>query len=339
MIDVHAHFFPSSLTALADRQPVLEIDSAGDTGRIMRGDEIFREVRAPLWDVPARLAELDAAGIALQVVSPVPVTLLPGASPHADTAYLSTQNDLLSEAVSGSEAGGRLSAFGGVPLHDPETAAAEAERLASLPGMAGVEIGTRAGARELDDRALDPFFAAAEQHDLPVFIHPTHGATATRRGEHAYAFGLGMLTDTALAAAALVFGGVLDRFPRLRVALAHGCGSMPWAYPRLRYAHHASDGDVAARYDALLRRLWCDTLVFDPAHVPLLIERFGADHLLVGTDHPFYPTPLAELAAFPQTAHAAGRLTRDQADAIRDANPARFLGDRLDKLRQRTPTA
>lgn len=132
---------------------------------------------------------------------------------------------------------------------------------------------------------------------MPVFIHPAHQATATRRSGVPYEFGIGMLTDTALAGAALVYGGVLDRHPGLRVALAHGCGALPWVHPRLRYitehgaARAGTDGaaPAGAHLDDLLRSLWVDCLVFDPAHVPLLVERFGADHVLYGTDHPFLP--------------------------------------------------
>ena len=106
-----------------------------------------------------------------------------------------------------------------------------------------------------------------------------------------YEFGIGMLTDTALAAAALVYGGVLERHPGLRIALSHGCGSFPWVHPRLRYmaARLVDDPGLGPRLDELVRALWVDALVFDPANIGLLVERFGADHILYGTDHPFLP--------------------------------------------------
>ncbi len=113
-----------------------------------------------------------------------------------------------------------------------------------------------------------------------------------RRQGQPYEYAIGMHTDTALAAAALVFGGVLDRHPDLRIALSHGCGSFAWTYPRLRHMATMSDHSRSAAFDDAVRRLWADVLVFDPQHVALLVARFGADHLLYGTDHPFYPEGL-----------------------------------------------
>ena len=107
-------------------------------------------------------------------------------------------------------------------------------RLVSELGLAGVEIGAQIDGRELDDQCLVPLFDAAEELDCIVFVHPMGGGQGTlRRDGQPYDFGLGMLTDTALAAAALVFGGVLERHPKLRVVMAHGCGTFPWALPRL----------------------------------------------------------------------------------------------------------
>nr|WP_082538418.1 amidohydrolase family protein [Pseudonocardia sp. EC080610-09] len=136
-----------------------------------------------------------------------------------------------------------------------------------------------------------------------------------------------MHADTAAAAAALVLGGVLERHPRLRVALAHGCGSLPWTYSRLRYAVTSIAGTHAPEHlDALLARLWCDTLVFDPQHLALLAARFGAGHLLLGSDHPFYPSPLGELVGIAEQAEAAGALRPEAAVAVAERNAVEFLG-------------
>lgn len=320
LIDFHAHHFPTGLpdsgAEIGDHcVPRLVVD---DDPRIMLGDAVFRRVRAACFDVSSRVAELDAAGVDRQVISPVPITLVEPADPVVADRFLAAQNDGLAEAAEASA--GRLVALAGVPLQDPARAVVELNR-ASRQGMVGVEITACAADRELDDPDLDVFWRAASDLEVPVFVHPAHQRSAIRRSGQPIEFGLGMLTDTALAASALVFGGVLDRFPTLRVALAHGCGTFPWAYPRLRYMATLADAPAGPLLDRLVGRLWSDTLVFDPTLLPVLIDRFGADHLLFGTDHPFLPEgldgPRQVLERAGLTAEATGCL---------GPNAMRFLG-------------
>ncbi|MCE0763496.1 amidohydrolase family protein [Pseudonocardia kujensis] len=315
-VDVHAHFLPRGLQPSAESPlPRLELDTE-DTGRIMMGDSTFRRVHRPLWDVEARVARLDEAGLDVQVVSPVPITLT-----VQDAGYLHEQNILLADEVARSD--GRLLAFGAVPLWDTDAAVAEIEVLAATPGLVGIETGTTTDGLEFDAPELEPVLAAAQEHDLPLFVHPTGQDGAIRRRGAPYTFGIGMHTDTALVGAALVFGGVLEKFPRLRVALSHGCGSLPWTFPRMTYL---LDDAATAQADALLRRIWCDTLVFEPTHLAVLARSFGADHLLLGTDDPFYPSPLVELLGITKEAVAVGALSSQEAAAVETTNAWEFLG-------------
>jgi aminocarboxymuconate-semialdehyde decarboxylase len=219
----------------------------------------------------------------------VPITLVDWAPAAEADRFLAAQNDRLAEVAAGS--GGRFLALGAVPLQDTDLAVAEMLRLRHQLGMAGVEISAMVDGRELDDPSLDEFWAAAAAEQVPIFIHPAHQDSAIRRTGQPIEFGLGMLTDTALAVSALIYGGVLERHPGLRIALSHGCGTFPWVHPRMRYmaVMGSPDPDRGPQLDALLRSLWVDCLVFDPSHLGLLVERFGADHLMYGTDHPFLP--------------------------------------------------
>lgn len=287
-VDFHAHHFPVGLPDMAEltgdpRWPSLIVD---DDSRLMRGSSVFRRVKASCFDPEVRLRELDAANIDHQVISPVPITLVDWAPAHQAARFLAAQNDALAETARRSN--GRFIALGAVPLQDVELAIDEMARIRTELDMAGIEMPAMAAGQELDAPALDPFWAAAESEKVPLFIHPAHQQIAIRRQGQPYEFGIGMHTDTALAAAALVYGGVLDRHPDLRIALSHGCGSFAWTHPRLRYLA-ARDQDAASALDDLVRSLWVDGLVFDIAHIPLLVERFGADHILYGTDHPFLP--------------------------------------------------
>lgn len=328
-VDVHTHFFPTGLPDLAAttgdaRWPSLRVDADG-RGRIMRGDALFRPVAAPCFDVVARLGAMDAAAIDVHVLSPVPVTLTTWADAGAAAEWATRQNDALAAAAA--RAPDRFRWFGSVPLQDTDLAITELDRARTQLGMDGVEIGTTVAGRELDDPSLRPFFAAAAALDVPVFVHPLDGGGgAIRRTGVPYDFGLGMLTDTAMAAGALLFGGVLAELPTLRVGLAHGCGSFAWAYPRL--ARGASLGGTfdPGPTDALVRRLWVDSLVFDPAHLPVLVERFSADHVVLGSDFPFYPPAWGGPLDVIDGAVAAGLCTATQGAAMKAANGLRFLG-------------
>lgn len=336
MLDAHAHYFPADMAerdgSTGDpRWPSLVVadqDGPG-TGQIMLGPStVFRKVRSPLWDLEARLAELDANGVAMQVVSPTPILLTYWAEPRPALEFARAVNDSLAAQVAASA--GRLTGLASVPLQDGALAAEELRRAVGELGLAGVEIGTRGGDRELDDPGLAPFFDAAAELDAAIFVHPLDGGgNAIRRGGQPYDFGLGMLTDTAMAATALICGGVLDTRPDLRIGLSHGCGTLAWAAPRLKMGTALSaDPGRHDTFDELVARLWVDTLVFDPEHLRLLVHRFGAEHIMVGTDYPFIPGQIEGARAFIGQALERGALTGDQADAVLHANARAFVEKR-----------
>ena len=330
---MHTHYFPVAVEDFAattgdPRWPSLAINPDG-TARIMRGPDVFRPVAATCWDLTRRAEAMDAQGIDHHVLSPVPVMLTTWADPALAARYARIQNEAFAAAVA-SGPRGRFSWIGTVPLQDGDRAATELDYCVNNLGMTGVEIGSEVAGRELDDPSLAPFFAAAEALDVAVFIHPTDGAGAIRRGGVPYEFAIGMLTDTAMAVTALVFGGVLDAHPNLRVGLAHGCGTFPWAYPRIARGATLGSGatspdHVLAHADQLLRRLWVDTLVFDPSHVPLLIERFGVDHLMLGSDFPFYPPSFGHALDVIDASVACGHCTPAEGAGMCGANAEVFL--------------
>jgi aminocarboxymuconate-semialdehyde decarboxylase len=335
ILDVHTHFFPPGLPDFADetgdaRWPSLRLNNdAEQSATIMRGSTVFRPVNATCWNIDRRSEQLATTSIARQVLSPVPVTLTSWAEPKLAIDFLRAQNDAFAHAVA-STTTNTYEWMGAVPLQDPALAALELERGVRQLGMVGVEIGTEVGGVELDDVRFAEFFSAAEELDVPIFIHPTDGEHAIRRGGVPYEFALGMLTDTATAVTALVFGGVLDRHPKLRIGLSHGCGTFPFAYPRLVRGASLKPGaqppeEIRAHTDGLLRRLWADTLVFDPAHLPLLKERFGADHLMLGSDFPFYPSSFGDPVEMLHEAVRCSHCSDGERDNIFGPNATKFL--------------
>jgi aminocarboxymuconate-semialdehyde decarboxylase len=336
IIDVHAHFVPRGLPDLAaatgDRRwPVLLVD--GEHAAVSVDGVAVRRAGPSLHDVGARIRALDAAGVDRQVVSPVPVTLVDWARGEPAVRWCRALNDGLAAAVAGSR--GRLLGLGAVPLGPGADTVAdavrEAERVAEL-GLAGLELPTVAGGRELDDPQLYPLWDAVQRLGLALFVHPTDAHGAIRRTAAPYGFGIGMLADTAMAATALIFGGVLARFPGLRIALAHGCGALPWTYPRTRLTAGIGGADVAAA-DELLRRLWVDTLVFDPEHIRLLRHRFPVAQLMLGTDDPLVPGQLVEAQQVVREAARRGVLDDAECAGVLGGNAERFLaghtGDRV----------
>ncbi len=343
VVDVHTHVFPLGLEDFAiktgdSRWPSLRADDSGGgsggdaksgNARIMRGPEVFRPVDRRCYDLEARLADMDRVGVDVQVLSPVPVTLCTWADPATASQFTRAQNQAIADMVRTSSAPQRFRWMGGVTLQDARAAVADLEHGLAL-GMCAVEIGTEVGGRELDDPALFPFWDAVQQLDVAVFVHPTAGESAIRRRGQPYEFALGMLTDTATAATALVFGGVLDAFADLRVGLAHGCGTFPLALPRLVRGSTLGSGrsasDATTHINKLVSRLWADTLVFDPAHIPLLMDRFGAEHLMLGSDVPFYPADWGEPTTMLRDAVSAGLCTDAQCRGMLGTNALRFIG-------------
>jgi aminocarboxymuconate-semialdehyde decarboxylase len=323
VVDFHTHYMPEDLMDLAARTgdhrwPRLEVRTA-EAGDIMCGPDRFRRVRRPCWDVEARIAAMDADRVSTQVISPVPIALTYWAEPKLADEFARQQNDLLADAASRSR--GRIVALGTVALQDVDLALAEMARAVDELGLAGLELGTRVGDDELDSPRLRPFFAEAARRRLPLFLHPTDGAGATRCAAPVAAFGIGMMADTAIAAYSLVHGGVLAELPDLRICLSHGGGGYAWSHARLRYLAAAMEGargsQRSAELDQLAGLLWADALVFDPTQLAVSASVVGRDHLLLGSDYPFVD--------FDCAVAAIDREGRDSSAGVRGANAAAFL--------------
>ena len=321
LIDLHTHAIPPSLPDLEavsrwGQWPSVE-QTAEDAARILVGGRAYRDIDDRCWSAGRRLADMDSDGVAVQVISPVPVTFCHDAPADGAAVLARAQNDFLAGLVA--QRPDRLRALGAVPLQDPGRAVAELRRCVAELGFLGVEIGTRVGDRELGDPSLDPFFDAAAELGAMVFVHPADTTLDPRMAALGVAFGAGMPTETGIAVAGLLASGaLLRRLPGARLCLAHGGGTLPWLLPRLDRGELLKDpGTPPERLPSTLARaLYSDSLTYDAESLLLAVHRFGAGHVMLGTDYPFAAreTPAAVLRA------VSDRLPAELRAAIGAAN-------------------
>ncbi len=281
--------------------------------RMMIGDSFFREIGDNTWDPARRIEECDRTGVSVQVLSTVPVMFSYWAKP-ADGLDLSRRlNDHIAEVVRLHPA--RFAGLGTIPLQDPEMAAGELRRCVRELGLRGVQIGSHIDANEhceqndcrnLDDRSLDPVWSEAEKHGAAVFVHPWDMVGKNRMPKYWLPWLVGMPTETSLAICSMIFGGVFERFPNLRVAFAHGGGAFPITIGRIEHGFNVRPDLVAVeskinprnylarrdeRGETMPARFYVDSLVHDPDALRLLRKLFGVERIALGSDYPF---PLGE---------------------------------------------
>jgi aminocarboxymuconate-semialdehyde decarboxylase len=325
--DVHAHCVPDGLAealAAAGGPLGLEMLQSADSIRIrIAGSRTTPPLNPLLADLPARLAAMDRMGVARQLVSPFIDLTAYELEPAAGARYSRLFNELLAATVE--QAPDRLHALATVPLQSGEPAARELEYAVARLGMVGVEVGARLPAGHLDDPELAPFWAAAESLGCLVLVHPLSGASAA----DPYFLGnlVGNPAETTMAAARLIFGGVLDRFPSVRICLVHGGGFLPYQSGRLERGFQAIGHSRGARLETspqeLLGRLYYDTVLHSSAMIRTLIDLVGPEQVLLGSDYPFEmgdPDPVGTLDRVPGLADA------DRA-RIRSGNADRLLAD------------
>ncbi|MFY0543876.1 amidohydrolase family protein [Brevibacillus sp. H7] len=324
-VDFHTHIIPEDLPNLAekfqgDRWPVLH-RTCTCGANIMVAGKVFREVTDQVWSPEKRLQDMDREKVDIQVLSPIPVTFSYWAPAEEAEVMARIQNDFIAETVA--QHPNRFIGLGTVPLQNTEIAIREMDRCIHELGLKGIEIGTNVNARNLDDPSLIDFFAMCEKWDVPLFVHPWETLGRERMPRHNLMYTVGMPSETALAAASLILGGVMERFPRLNICFAHGGGAFPYILPRLdqgwKVWPHLRLLEQPPSYYA--KNFYFDSLVYDPTNIQYMVDRFGHDRILMGSDYPFLLREIPPGEVIDKTL----TVTEEQKRAMLGENALRFL--------------
>lgn len=295
-IDIHAHILPKTWPDMkekfgVDGFPIIVHDEDG--ARIMKDGKFFRALEPNSWDVERRIAEYREHGVMVQVASTVPVMFSYWAQPEHAHYLAQFLNDHLAGICW--DYPKNLVGLGTVPLQDPKLAIRELERCVRELGLPGVQIGSHVNHWNLDDEALFPFFEATQDLGAAVLVHPWDMMGKEEMPKYWLPWLVGMPAEQARAICSMIFGGVLERLPDLRICFAHGGGAFPYTIGRIEHGFNmrpdlvAVDNKVSPR--EYLKRIYVDSVVHDTQALRYLLDVMGAERVAFGTDYPF---PLGE---------------------------------------------
>jgi aminocarboxymuconate-semialdehyde decarboxylase len=292
-IDLHCHYANSEATArVAERNPGQYEPNVKYANALTRETNVkqMRERAPKLTSIEVRLKDMDRMGIDIQAVSPAPQQTYYWTDPGEGQALARMVNERLAEIVA--KWPDRFVALGTVPLQDSGLAVAELTHCAKTLGLRGVEINPSVNGMDLTDPRLnlEPFFAKAQELDVVIFMHPIGFTQGERLVDHYFNNVIGNPLETTVAASHLIFDGVLERHPKLKIVLPHAGGYLAHYWARMDHAWKARADcrvKIKKRPTSYLEKFYFDTITFDRTMLKQLIDRYGADHVVLGTDYPY----------------------------------------------------
>jgi aminocarboxymuconate-semialdehyde decarboxylase len=325
-IDIHCHYLNQAVAA-----KVAHLNPAQYEPSVCFANTMTREVnvkqmkdRAPmLTDIAVRLKHMDRMGVDIQAVSPAPNQLYYWTEAGMGQELARSVNEGIAKVVA--DHPDRFVGLGTVPLQDPDLAVSELHHAMRTLGLRGVEISPNVNGKEVSRSGLDKFFAAAEKLGAVIFMHPIGYTDGSRLMDHYFNNVIGNPLETTVATAHLIFDGVMEKHPKLKIVLPHAGGYLAHYWARMDHAWKARPDCrtvIREKPSKSLEKFYFDTIAFDPGMLQHLIERFGADHVLLGTDYP-YDMGMEDPVGF---INKVSKLSARDKSRVMGGNAARLLG-------------
>jgi aminocarboxymuconate-semialdehyde decarboxylase len=291
-IDLHCHLHTPAVEQLISDHPKRQAAAASEARAVGAASvdinaRKFAALAPKLTQVDERLRDMDAMGVDVQVISPSPLQYHYWAEPDLADQLVRLQNEAVASYCARHPE--RFIGLGAVALQDPLLAARQLDCLIRKGGFKGVEISTLVNGRDIADRFFDPFWKKADELGAVIFIHPWGTTLDTRLADHYLMNTIGQPFETTVCLSKLIFSGALDRFTRVKILAAHGGGYLPLYVGRSNHAYAVrSDAQgCLCRPADYLKRIWFDSLVYEPEQLARLIDQVGVKQIVLGTDYPF----------------------------------------------------
>jgi aminocarboxymuconate-semialdehyde decarboxylase len=324
-VDLHCHVQTPAAAELARQTQVPAPDAIARHGSQRTADrqrEQDVELHAQLTSIERRIADMDKMGIDVQAISTSPAQYYYRIEPDLCRQTSRLVNERLAEIVASHP--DRFVALGTLPMQDSQLAVAELEHCMNQLGFRGVEVGTNVRRAELSDERFNPLWAKAEELGAVVFLHPSGFTDTSRLGPHFLTNVIGNPLDTTVALAHIVYGGVLERYPGLKFVAAHGGGYMGHYPARMDHAYKVRPechDHIKRPPSYYMKKIYYDTMVFSHAQLEHLVNLWGADHVVIGTDYPY------DMGWYKPVDFVNGaKLSRAEKDEIIGRNAAKLLG-------------
>jgi aminocarboxymuconate-semialdehyde decarboxylase len=295
-IDIHTHIMPEKMPNWTEKfgyGEFIHLEHRECDACMMKGDKVFRVVEPNCFKEDVRRKDMEESGVSIQVLSTIPVLFNYWAKPLDGFQTSRFLNDHIAETVS--KEPHHFIGLGTVPLQDVKLAIKEMERCVKELKMPGLEIGSNINGKNLSEKEFFPFYEAAEELGCALFIHPWEMMGETQMEKYWLPWLVGMPAETSRAICSMIFGGVFEQFPKLRVAFAHGGGSFPFTFGRIEHGFTVRPDLVAVDNPGnpsnYVHKFWVDSLVHDRKMLEHLVEFMGEDNVCLGSDYPF---PLGE---------------------------------------------
>ena len=318
VVDFHAHIAMREVMDFSYASSPFAAAVAG-RGRGGKPNPLPRERWIRMTDPKLRLQDMDKMGIDIQVISPSILQQCTYWANARDALKIERlSNDRVAEAVA--ENPDRLVGIGSVPLQSVPMAVRELERAVTRLGLRGVIISSNVRGKDIGDEKLWPFWKKAEELGAVVFIHPA-GSTEERMKKHQLLINLGQPLEEAYAQSSLVYEGVMDRFPRLKVVIAHGGGFLPFYTGRHDHSWRrgSAGANLKGSFSSYVRKFYYETVLFNPDMLEFLATKVSSSHIMMGTDYPFGEWKPVNFV------RRAKKIPRAAQDAILGRNAARLL--------------